>query len=667
VNDRTNAIQIKRGEIVSYMGRPYEIVHVVDIERVNARECDGSDIVTLPISSLAQVTLLEDAEAVDFSAASPEDQAEARRRFACIEPTLDGPSAGPLVSADSKLSVARERARAFDVALATVYRWKGLWESTERLSALLPKTRGGGRGESRIEDLIEDQLRVAVEEHLLKQKRGEKIKLERTHAALTKSCSEAGLRVPHFSTLRRRLASEKARRRMERANRLPHEIQHSGMYGDDPGIGFAGADAPLAMVQIDHTPCDVVVVSDDEYRIPIGRPWITLAIDVYSRVVLGFYVSLDRPSVVSVGLCLLHAMLPKEAWLAKRGIDVSAPIYGKIRLVLADNAGEFRAKEIKGACEEYRIEIRWRKVKQPKYGPHIERLLETTLEEIHTLPGTTFSNPKQRGDYDSEGKAVMTLAEFERWLAQFLFGVYHNHDHSALGTTPLKRWAEGINGANGRPGIGMPLRLLGDYDERLMDFLPYKDHVVSSGGVKYDNVKYQAAILREFVDARNPKNPKLKLKLRFRRDPRDISKLYFLHPGVRKWFSVPYRHLGRPQISIWEFRAAQKWAKAHGDDPADEDAVFRAYAAMEQEVENAKRLTKAAARTQARNQSRKRHHERSPKPQAADGDDPLILLSATPSTPSTRPASDRNSVDDSSFDDVELLDASLFRRSGRRD
>lgn len=660
--DRTNAIRIKRGEVVSYMGRPYEIVHVVDLERVNARERDGSDVVTLPISALAPIAPEEDTEAVDFSMASPEDQAEARRRFACIEPILGRLSAG------SRTSVVAECARAFNVTAATVYRWKRLWESTERLSALLPKARSGGRGESRVEDLIEDQIRVAVEEYFLKQKRGEKVKIERTHVALAVRCREAGLRAPHHNTLRRRVAAEKARRRMANANRRPHEIQHSGMYGDDPGVGFAGAEAPLAMVQIDHTPSDVIIVSDDEYRIPIGRPWITLAMDVYSRAVLGFYVSLDRPGIGSVGLCLLHAMLPKEAWLAKRGLEVSAPIYGKMRVVLADNAGEFRAKQIKEACEEYRIEIRWRKVKQPKYGPHIERLLGTVLSEIHTLPGTTFSNPKQRGEYDSHGNATMALPEFEAWLATYLFGVYHNSDHSALGTTPLKRWAEGINGSDDRPGIGMPPRLVGDYDERLMDFLPYKDHVVRSDGVKYDNVKYQAAILREFVDARDPGNTKLKLKLRFRRDPRDISKLYFLHPGVRRWFSVPYRHLGRPQISVWEFRAAQRWAKAHGSDPTDEEVVFRAYETMEREVENAKRLTKAAARTQARNQSRKRHYERSPKPRAGDGDDALALLASDLSSAasSTQPTNKQAPVDDSTFDDVELLDVSLFGRSGGR-
>ena len=74
---------------------------------------------------------------------------------------------------------------------------------------------------------------------------------------------------------------------------------------------------PFERVQIDHTRIDVVVVNEGD-RLPIGRPWLTLAIDVASRVVLGFSVSLEGPSVVSVALTLVHAVLAKDLWLADR-------------------------------------------------------------------------------------------------------------------------------------------------------------------------------------------------------------------------------------------------------------------------------------------------------------------------------------------------------------
>jgi putative transposase len=44
---------------------------------------------------------------------------------------------------------------------------------------------------------------------------------------------------------------------------------------------------------------------------------------------------------------------------------------------------------------------------------------------VHLLPGTTFSNIAEKGTYDSEGRAVLTLSELERWLALQVAGVYH--------------------------------------------------------------------------------------------------------------------------------------------------------------------------------------------------------------------------------------------------
>jgi hypothetical protein len=84
---------------------------------------------------------------------------------------------------------------------------------------------------------------------------------------------------------------------------------------------------PLDVVQIDHTPADVIVV-DEHDRQPIGRPWLTLALDVASRAVLGFYVSLDAPSLVSVAMVLTNAVLLKATWLADRELDVPWPMAG---------------------------------------------------------------------------------------------------------------------------------------------------------------------------------------------------------------------------------------------------------------------------------------------------------------------------------------------------
>ena len=74
---------------------------------------------------------------------------------------------------------------------------------------------------------------------------------------------------------------------------------------------FPNADYPLAYVQIDHTPLDVEIV-DEQYRETIGRAYLTLAIDVFSRMVVGYYLSLDEPSSISVAMCISSAILSKK-------------------------------------------------------------------------------------------------------------------------------------------------------------------------------------------------------------------------------------------------------------------------------------------------------------------------------------------------------------------
>ncbi|MFJ6562970.1 hypothetical protein ACIQMV_24500 [Streptomyces sp. NPDC091412] len=65
---------------------------------------------------------------------------------------------------------------------------------------------------------------------------------------------------------------------------------------------------------------DVIVV-DEQHRMPIGRRYLTVAIDVASRCVVGLVVTLEAPSATSVGLCLAHAACDKRPWLERLGAE----------------------------------------------------------------------------------------------------------------------------------------------------------------------------------------------------------------------------------------------------------------------------------------------------------------------------------------------------------
>jgi putative transposase len=99
----------------------------------------------------------------------------------------------------------------------------------------------------------------------------------------------------------------------------------------------------LDLYQVDHTKVDVIVVDEYEPR-PLGRPWLTLVLDVASRMIAGYYLTFDPPCSTSVALALSHAVLPKESYLQELGLEAEWPVSGLPRVVHVDNADEFHAR-----------------------------------------------------------------------------------------------------------------------------------------------------------------------------------------------------------------------------------------------------------------------------------------------------------------------------------
>lgn len=392
----------------------------------------------------------------------------------------------------------------------------------------------------------------------------------------------------------------------------------------DPIMGSVpDANWPLALVMVDHTELPVMVVEEETRRV-IGRPWVTFAIDAFSRIIPGMYLSLDAPSAMSAGMCLSHSILPKEKWLAERGIEAEWPCWGVMGILHMDNAKEFRGNMLRAACEEYTIDLHLRPVKTPHYGGYIERLMGTVSEELKNVPGTTFGNFKEKGEYDSEGNAIMTLAELERWLVLFI-AQYHHRLHSGIGTSPLAKYREGLLGAKGRPGRGLPARRL-DEEKVRIDFMPFEARTIQDYGVQWD-LTYYADVLRPWINSRDPSNPKLKRYFRFRRDPRDISHIYFFEPNAKQYFQVPYRDLSQPPISYWEYREAKEAARKDGLKDIDERTVFHYARKLRVEVEQAMAKTKSARRKKQRNVEHAKARARNAK------ELPVVSSSRAPSGP----------------------------------
>src|SRR5262249_9665731 len=99
----------------------------------------------------------------------------------------------------------------------------------------------------------------------------------------------------------------------------------------------------LQRVEIDHTPLDIFTI-DTVTGLPFPRAWLTVAIDHYSRMPLGYYISFSPPSIDSVFQCLRHAIMPK-AYIQDKYPDIENewPAFGVMESLVCDNGKEFHS------------------------------------------------------------------------------------------------------------------------------------------------------------------------------------------------------------------------------------------------------------------------------------------------------------------------------------
>lgn len=621
-------VNIEVGAFVQQGDTAYRIAQVLDFESLIGIEVETGRSVPLRIGELRPISGTKDSShssSLDLAEIADEDWRIAEQRFAAIKPLID------------RFMVGREeverRAKEVGVDPATLYRWLGRYKAYGLVTALIPQKRGWKEGKCRIPVDADEVIQQVIQDFYLTLQRPT---AQKTVMEVLRRCHERGIKAPSPSTIRARISNVTEKKKL-RGRGFKEKAKNKFL----PAAGsFPNANFPLAVVQIDHTPADIILV-DDVYRKPIGRPWITLAMDVDSRMVTGYYLSFDPPSETSVAMCVAHAVLPKEEWLMLHKVDAQWPIWGIPKTIHVDNGADFRSNNFQQSCLMYGINLEFRPVRQPRYGGHIERMLGTLLREIHDLPGTTFSSIKDRDGYDSEKHAAMTKSDFEEWLVTLICKVYHQRLHASLGMTPLRKWEIGIFGNTEVHGIGIPPRPV-DRLTILLDFLPSFRRTVQTFGVTIDGMSYYAEALRPWINAEDQETRK-KLELIFRRDSRDISAIWFFDPTLKQYFKIPFADQSLPAMSLWEYQQAKEKLKREGTTSVNEHQILHAITELRNRVEEAKEKTKKARR-QAQ---RRKEHEKKVSPAV-----PLPVEQAKPSTPSPAPFSDLIDGDIDAFGDI---------------
>lgn len=568
------SLKINVDNIVYKLNKQYVIMKLIDYNYVFAKNTDTGEIHRLHHNELSSKPIEEQKTTIDDYSMIPEDKInEAKARLEAIK---------PLLNINSRREVER-RAKQVGVSPNTLYNWLRKYESTEQLSSLASIMPKGGKGKSRLTKEQEEIIDLAFKDHYLTKQR---LIIQRVYDIIYSNCKNAKVKPPSIASVRRRAKKISEGKLVRKRHGNKAAEKHEMIIGEYPDGLY-----PLHVIQIDHTQADVRIV-DDEQRVVLDRPWITVAIDIYSRMVTGFYVSLETPGFFGIGQTLINTLLPKDELIKKYNLKSPYPICGKFKICHSDQGSDFKSIDLKEICEEYSIDSVFRAPGKARQGGHIERLLGNLSTYIHTLYGTTHEILNRNRDYDSAKEASMTLDEFEKWISILIVDGYHNLMHSSLGMTPLQKFEEGVFGTATQPAKGFAPRIE-NIDELKINFLPKEKRTVQRDGIQIDNITYYSEVLNSWIDAYDEiRGKKIKKKFTIRRDYRDISYIWFYDEKIKTYYKISFRNPSLPKVSIWEYKAAVRHLKENENRVYNEDEVFSALERMRLIAEDSKNKTK---------------------------------------------------------------------------
>ena len=226
----------------------------------------------------------------------------------------------------------------------------------------------------------------------------------------------------------------------------------------------------LNRVEIDSHQLDLFVLDNESFDIKF-RPWMTVAIDIFTRMIIGIYIS----------------EYPPNSYTTLQAMKNMVTTYGIPDVVIPDNGSEFINNSVLALARELQITLQPSQVKTPDNKPYVERFFRTvTYDLVQKIEGTTFSNRFRVEEYKSKKYAALTLDQAKEVIFSWLH-IYHSAYHSGIARVPLAKYKESIT-------FYRPIIIDEEYAE-LICRIPYF-RMISNGRVQYDNLFYYSHALR---------------------------------------------------------------------------------------------------------------------------------------------------------------------------
>lgn len=373
----------------------------------------------------------------------------------------------------------------------------------------------------------------------------------------------------------------------------PIALARHGRFIADQWFAFCSSHKPptriLERVEIDHTPLDLILL-DDELLIPLGRPYLTLLIDVFSGCILGFHISYKSPSYVSVAKSITHSIKRKSSQMIDTDLKNDWPCYGKIETLVVDNGAEFWSKNLEHACHAAGINVQYNPVRKPWLKPFVERFFGVNNQLfLSESPGKTFSNILEKEDYKPEKDAIMRFSTFVKQFHRWVIDVYHQDSDSRNTRIPILRWQQGYD-------VYPPLEMQEEDEKRFNTLMKISDErTLTRNGFKYEDLMYDSTALADYRK-RYPQTKKTIKKI-IKVDPDDISKIDVYLEELGGYLEVPCTEASgyTKGLSLHEHKMIKRFNREYIKENKDELGLAKARMAIYESIREEQEAFKKSA------------------------------------------------------------------------
>lgn len=422
-------------------------------------------------------------------------------------------------------------------SVSAFYQWRSDWiKSSFSDVALVPRIDKRGRRPAKVPDVLMKVLVRVVEEEYATNTRPTVAECLQSAVHKVKMANRTlpdsdAIPIPTGIQMRRAIETFDPYRLLERRYGKATADARTRVFGAGPG-----AHRLLERVEVDHTRLDVICVARDTGQ-AIGRPWMTSMIDVASRMIVGIWISFHTPNANTVLRVMKQAIRRKEGLLAKYQLNGEWPCFGVPLSLIMDNGKEFHSKALDAAAQDLSVHL----VYCPKETPHFKGVIERWHRSantgiVHIMDGTTFSNPKERGDYDSEACAVLTVDDVRQLIFKWVVEVYSLAWHRALDAAPLQRWKE--------LAAVCPPQMPARPDVLDVYLRPLEVRTMTSKGIEINTLFYTSRELEDLRLRNALRSRDIKLQIRANHD--NLGAIEVLHPETDTYFTA---HCTRPDYA----------------------------------------------------------------------------------------------------------------------